>query len=119
MLERKTDSERRDRSPRLLTWIAVGGFVLALVAYAVGAFDSLLLDPRQRAATDLLIRYAAVEKTDERREQALADLYWLRYPDVAGDWYFGKNGKLGLWGAREHFKRHGKREGRNWPTMPK
>lgn len=47
--------------------------------------------------------------------RASAVAYWKCYPDVATDPYFGISGPLGMLGAREHFERHGRREGRVWP----
>jgi len=41
----------------------------------------------------------------------LEEAYWNRYPDVAADPYFGRGSKLG---AAEHYRRHGKAEGRIW-----
>ena len=97
------------------TWLATSGFVLALAAYGVGAWQSPLLDKEYRAHIDVLSRYAGSGILDERRERDLSDTYWSRYPDVGDDAFFGRKGVLGLWGAREHHKRHGKREGRTWP----
>ena len=95
--------------------LAVLGFVLALVAYAVGAWNSPLADPERRAAIGLLTHHAGSGKLDEQAERRLADTYWSRNADVEADSYFGRRGLLGVWGAREHFKRHGRREGRVWP----
>lgn len=55
---------------------------------------------------------------DKKRERRLAEAYWSRYPDVRDDWYFGQNGRLGVYGARVHYERHGKQgNGRVWPTL--
>jgi hypothetical protein len=104
------------RPIRVETVLAVAGFVLSLIAYTAGALDSPLLDASLKARTTQLMRHTAIEKRDEQAEKAAAESYWIRYPDVARDSYYGRNGKLGLWGAREHFRQHGGREGRLWPS---
>ena len=95
-------------------WLAVSGFILALVVYGVCAVDSPMVDPGRRAQLALLTRLAGSGKRDEVRERILAEAYWSRYADVADDRYFGRNGVLGIWGARAHYDRHGRREGRIW-----
>ena len=51
-------------------------------------------------------------------EHELAEAYWRRYPDIKEDAHYGINGPLGIFGAREHFRQHGKREGRVWGLTP-
>jgi predicted O-methyltransferase YrrM len=46
----------------------------------------------------------------------LGGAYWERYPDVANDRTYGRNGTLGLVGARLHFEDFGQAEGRVWRT---
>ena len=91
------------------------GITLALMAYAIGAWDSPLLDRERRAQRDFVSRYALMVARDETVERGLAERYWAQYADVAADASFGRNGSFGVWGAREHFNRHGRREGRHWP----
>ena len=88
------------------------GISLALVAYSVGAWHSPLLDRERNLQFDAL---AQAEAWNEEEERSLAETYWARYADVAAHSYYGRDGTLGVWGAREHFKHHGKREGRHWP----
>jgi len=90
-------------------------FALALVVFAVGAWDSPLFNQESRARVEVLNRFARAEYLDEGQEKIIATSYWSHYTDVAADPFFGREGRLGIWGAREHFKRHGKREGRVWP----
>ncbi len=100
------------------TMVVVFAFIVSLLVYVAGALDSPLLNSDRRAEVAHLSRHASAGKLDERREVKLAEIYWTRYPDVAQDSNFGRSGKLGSWGAREHFKRHGAREGRIWPVQP-
>lgn len=65
----------------------------------------------QNAYLDTIIANAGAEESNTR---ALAEAYWNRYPDVAEDNFFGRHGKLGVAGARSHFQRHGRQEGRKW-----
>lgn len=48
------------------------------------------------------------------QEARLAEAYWNRYPDVAANAIFGRNSRLGIGGAREHYNLHGRKEGRVW-----
>ena len=95
-----------------LRLMVFAGISLALVAYAVGAWHSPLLDRELRLRFDI---FTQAEGWNEEEERSLAEIYWTRYADVAAHSYYGRDGTLGVWGAREHFKHHGKREGRHWP----
>lgn len=83
-------------------------------SYAWGALHAPWMDRERPAQVQLARQMIEDSKRDDAAERALAEDYWTRYPDVAADGYFGRNGKLGLQGAREHFARHGRREGRIW-----
>lgn len=54
------------------------------------------------------------EALDHTTEQALAESYWQRYPDVARSKAWGRNSSLGLLGPRDHYIHIGKYEGRRW-----
>ncbi len=95
--------------------VVFAGITLALIAFAIGAWESPLLDRERRAQRDLVSRYALMAARDETVERGLAKGYWAQYADVAADASFGRNGSFGVWGAREHFNRYGRREGRHWP----
>ena len=95
--------------------VVFAGIALALIAYAIGAWVSPLLDGERRAQRDFVSRYAQMAARDETVERGLAERYWAQYGDVAADASFGRNGSFGVWGARVHFNRHGRREGRYWP----
>ena len=95
--------------------VIFAGIVLASISYAVGAWDSPLLDRQRNEQLEIVSRHAQIGERQAERERALAEIYWARYADVAVDPFFGRAGSLGIWGAREHFNRYGKREGRRWP----
>lgn len=99
---------------RRLSWLAAAA---ALALYAAAFCHSPAADPDEPARHAFLERMAAPGPADDG-ERALAEAYWRRYPDVAADRYFGAHGQLGRAGAREHYQRHGRREGRVWGNDP-
>ena len=50
----------------------------------------------------------------KEQEAPLADSYWRRNADVESHPRFGRNGGMGVYGARAHFNWHGRKEGRLW-----
>lgn len=52
--------------------------------------------------------------SDMEKEKELANAYWQRYPDIAGNEIWGRSGSMGLLGARDHYQYFGKKEGRIW-----
>lgn len=100
-----------------IVWLTV----LPLLAVWGGTIVSLWNGPfldadryaEARYANRLMESAGAGDTVSLREESALA--YWSCYPDVAQDAYFGREGPLNLLGAREHFDRHGRGEGRVWP----
>lgn len=101
---------------RAARWIVVGVvlFVAALIVFVLGLNDSALVDSRQANQQMIINSYARSESIDQVREKVLAEAYWRRNPDVAANPFFGTAGPLGVFGAREHFNRHGRVEGRGW-----
>src|SRR5258708_3227027 len=95
------------------------GLQLAVAAvswgvYAYGATHSAVLDRTAFARKGYGGKMIRERAGDLSTERELAEAYWSRYPDVAGDAYFGRDGRLGIFGAREHYDRHGRREKRVW-----
>jgi hypothetical protein len=98
-----------------LIWLLVG-IVWLLTALTIA--DASLFDRsaiRERVYAQRLEQSAKAGPTP-REIRGNAETYWAHYPDVANDPYFGRNGPLGIFGAREHYDRHGRREGRVWPN---
>ncbi len=91
----------------------------ALGVYAYGALNSPLLDGTQAARQAFLRGILADRAPDMEGEEALAEAYWQHYPDVGADPFFGRDGEMGVHGAREHYQMHGRREGRQWPVITK
>ena len=110
---------------RLRGAVGVAFFAAACGVWVYGAVNSPLMDAdlaRQKAYVDETLRTTAGRPTlapkapsnPSSDEAAYARAYWDRYPDVAADPYFGEMGELGVLGAREHFNRHGRFDGRRW-----
>lgn len=53
------------------------------------------------------------------REKQLAEAYWQRYPDIGENKIWGRDGELGVLGARDHFHYYGKAQGRKWGISEK
>jgi hypothetical protein len=91
--------------------------ILAGAATAFRAHKSIVLDDdlySERRFTALLTAKNSSGQS-ATAFKASAERYWICHPDVAAHRFFGRNGPLAFHGAREHFDRHGKREGRVWP----
>jgi len=96
-------------------WIsALGLFVLSLAVYGWQASNSAMLDRSLAERDRYLAAFADRRSVDPAIEEAESEAYWRRYPDVAADLYYGRGGPLGVLGARQHYRDHGYREGRQW-----
>lgn len=94
---------------------ASAAVAVAFGIYYLGAGHSPLIGGRDAASqSEFLRQMAARSDIDLAEEERLARAYWARNPDVAADAYFGQHGRLGIFGARAHLERHGRREGRAW-----
>ncbi len=102
---------RRAHPALALAWLAFAGSLalFALAAARSPAGNSALAE-RDRELRTL----SAGVNIDMAGEEQLARAYWARYPDVAADKVYGAGGRLGIMGAREHYAKHGRREGRVW-----
>lgn len=94
--------------------LAVAALIAGLLVYWDGARRSPLLDSGEQERRSWLIAQTRGDVRDPLEEARLAEAYWSRYPDVAANARFGRHGKLGSAGAREHFRLHGRKEGRVW-----
>ncbi len=99
-------------------------FAAACGVWIYGALSSPGLDgerARQKAYIDEVLGKSLRQPAPPEapvaapsEEPAFARAYWTRYPDVGADPYYGANGELGRRGARQHYNRHGRFEGRRW-----
>lgn len=56
---------------------------------------------------------------DLQNERLLAIDYWLRYPDVRKNDFWGEKSRLGIKGPADHYRHHGRREGRIYAKVIK
>jgi len=105
---------RGQRLRRAAGWIGGAVFAVSLAVFAVGVFHSPVIDDVLAQERVVLNKHARGDTVDVIRETLFAEAYWARNPDVAADPFFGANGALGTFGAREHYDRHGRLEGRIW-----
>jgi hypothetical protein len=84
----------------------------SLVLWTAGFMQSPVLHPTLVEQHHFIDRFIKENGPDYQKESVLAKAYWKRYPDVRQDSYYGAAGPLGIFGAREHFQQHGKREKR-------
>jgi hypothetical protein len=109
-----SETAERARGERTRIAVILAVVLVAWAVYAYGAFHSPVLDRELAERKAYLNQIAREARADLGEERRLAEAYWARYPDVANDRNFGRASAMGLAGAREHFNRHGKREGRVW-----
>ena len=95
-------------------FVSTGIFALSLTAYGAFASQTRLLNAERAARAELLQSVASRPDIDTDRLRVAAAAYWDRYPDVAGDPFYGRSGPLGDRGAHQHFLDHGRRDGRQW-----
>lgn len=99
---------------RMAGWTGATVFGLSIVIFAFGIIHSPVVDDVLAQERVVLNKHARADTVDVIRETLFAEAYWRRNPDVAADPFFGTNGALGTFGAREHYDRHGRLEGRRW-----
>ncbi len=111
----KTNTNVFSISRFLITSLAIG---VALLLWFKGFLQSPALIPHQVHEMKFLSDYLEQNMPDLQQERKMAESYWLRYQDVRDDPYWGENGPMGIWGARDHYEIHGRSEGRIYqPVM--
>lgn len=93
-------------------WVTVTVLTISCVIWLIGFLQSPLFRPEIHQERLLAEKYSKQKGPDYQAEKILAEAYWQRYPDVINHSYYGKQGPMGIYGAREHYKQHGKPEGR-------
>jgi hypothetical protein len=103
----------RGRWRKTLTTAA--GSLLLLVAVALwveGMFHSPLVDEKLAIEQAYVAAHISANARSDEEERLLAQGYWRRYRDVRLDRHWGENGPMGIHGPRDHYRQHGRREGR-------
>ena len=96
-------------------WIGVATMACALAVWAIGAAHSPFGSTSRAGNRRYLQTEAKQVERDRVEEGRLAAAYWKANPDVKADKHYGPNGPFGLLGAREHYQKFGRGEGRAWP----
>lgn len=94
--------------------IAITGIALtvATVFWVRGLLQSPLVQPDGRSREQSVAGALPSNSRELQREAQLAQGYWQRYRDVRQHDYWGEKGFMGIRGPRDHFRQHGRREGR-------
>lgn len=93
--------------------------VIALAAFfwVKSYFHSPLWLPQKNEEQEYLKKYVANNSPDYLQEKLLAQAYWLRYKDIKENKYWGENGPQNIWGPRNHYLQHGRKEGRTFAPI--
>lgn len=105
---------RRSRAGRAL--LAILFICTGFMLWSLGVQQSRLLKEDRAHERKYLAGILLTRAPDYEMEKKLAEAYWSRYPDVRKDRLWGQGGTMGIRGPRDHFRLHGKREGRIWGT---
>jgi len=92
--------------------IVASAIIFAVTVYYLELVHSPLYFPEIRKESDFINSFVNENSPDIQKERSLAKAYWLRYHDVRQDRHWGEKGPMGVWGPRDHYLLHGKREGR-------
>jgi hypothetical protein len=102
-------------SGRTQNWFCILAAISAITVWAAGLSTSHIGIGARAAETQYLNNEVKRVTQDRVTEKRFAAAYWRENPDVGNSTYFGPKGPFGVFGAREHYTRHGKQEGRRWP----
>lgn len=97
------------------TLATAAGSLLMLVAMALwveGLLHSPLVDEKLAIEQAYVAAHISATARSDEEERLLAQGYWRRYHDVRLDRHWGENGPMGIHGPRDHYRQHGRREGR-------
>jgi hypothetical protein len=92
--------------------LSFSAILLSLYYYIPGILHSPVFNPELIKKKHYTKQSLAKDDKEYQQEKLLAEGYWKRYVDVGKSSYWGKSGAMGIWGPRDHYKQHGKREGR-------
>lgn len=92
---------------------SIAAVVIVVAAFGMRVTLNNIEDGPPKA--EIVVSALKEKYPDQAAEAVLAKKYWAENPGVRTDKFFGDGGTLGVYGAREHYLRHGKTEGRNWP----
>lgn len=103
------------RKSRPVRWLLALLFICSgFLFWYLGAHESRFLEEERALERSYVASILVTRAPDYKLEKKLAVAYWARYPDVRKDRLWGESGTMGIRGPRDHFRLHGKREGRTW-----
>lgn len=103
------------RSTTILQGALIGSVMITAVSlWLLGLLTSPNTSPQTRQQRLFVEHYIQNNAPDLKEIRLMAEIYWKRYPDIGRDAHFGRNGIMGIYGARAHYDQHGKIEGRKW-----
>jgi hypothetical protein len=85
---------------------------LSALLWWLQAVQSPLFDKEARESRKYLQTMHEKLSPDLQEQRQLAVDYWLRYEDVRKHFLWGEKGRLGIKGPADHYRTHGKEEGR-------
>ncbi|KJS00939.1 MAG: hypothetical protein VR65_11135 [Desulfobulbaceae bacterium BRH_c16a] len=95
--------------PVAITCIAL---IAAAALWMRGFLQSPMVHPERKVEGKFIAGSRQADAPNPQREKILAASYWQRYRDIRENGHWGEKGSMGIWGPRDHFRKHGKREGR-------
>jgi hypothetical protein len=104
----------RERCWRKMLATAASGLLLlvAVALWVEGLLHSPLVDEKLAMEQAYVAAHISANARSDEEERLLAQGYWRRYRDVRLDRHWGEDGPMGIHGPRDHYRQHGRREGR-------
>ena len=99
-------------------YITTAILTASVLLWIWGLFYSPIFLPESQQQEQSGNRFIQNHSPELETIKTLADAYWQRYADIKNDKHYGRNGKMGIFGAEEHFRQHGKQEGRVYGPIP-
>lgn len=98
--------------------LSLAAVAVSTLLWFAGLLNSPVVEPELAREKQFLNQFITANSPDLEAERALAHGYWRRYPDIRDHSHWGEQGPMGIWGARDHYRQHGRREGRIFQPLP-
>jgi hypothetical protein len=112
--QRQQPEPPRERRWQKTLAMAISSLLLlvAVALWVEGVLHSPLVDEKLAIEQAYIAAHISANARSDEEERLLAQGYWRRYRDVRLDRHWGENGPMGIHGPRDHYRQHGRREGR-------
>ena len=90
----------------------------SIAVWAAGLLSIDPFDPQVRNEKRTASRLTRDHAPELEEQRLLALAYWKRYEDIRTNPHFGETGPAGIFGAWDHYRLHGKWEGRIYGPIP-